>query len=92
MWAPDGSLIVIANVETRKVLKLTSTDNWSSARITGSADTGQVYATTGVIRGGQIYVLHAMLHVLFNPKTEKHVEHFEIHRQNLTGPEGNGAY
>ena len=83
LWAPDGSLIVIANVETRKVLKLTSTDNWASAKITGSADTGQVYATTGVIRDGKIYVLHAMLHVLFNPKTEKHVEHFEIHRQNL---------
>ncbi len=92
LWTSDGSLIVIANVETRKVLKLTSTDNWSSARITGSADTGQVYATTGVIRDGQIYVLHAMLHVLFNPKTEKHVEQFEIHRQNLTGPKGNGAY
>jgi len=90
LWAPDGSLIMIANdsehgasvpaIKTDKVVKLVSTDNWESAKVVGTADTGDVFATTGVVRDGEIYVLHAMLHVLFNPKTEKHIEQFDIRK------------
>lgn len=92
LWGPDGSLIVIANnnayvgatppTATNKVIKLKSTDNWASASVQGQADTGDVFATTGSIRNGQLYVIHAMLQVLFNPKTKKHLEQFEIVKYN----------
>jgi hypothetical protein len=83
LWASDGSLIVIANANTNKVFKLTSSDNWASAKIVNSVTTGQVFATTGVDINSNIYVLHAMLHILFNPKTKQHVETFEIHKVTL---------
>lgn len=93
LWAPDGTLVMISNdsghagskpaIKTDKVFKLTSSDNWKSAKVVGSADTGDVFATTGVVKDGEIYVVYAMLHVLFNPKTEKHIEQFEIRRQKL---------
>lgn len=81
LWATDGSLIVIANMETNKVFKLTSSDNWMSAEVASSVETGQVFPTTGVEINGDVYVLYAMLHVLFNPETKEHVEKFEIHKQ-----------
>ena len=90
LWAPDGTLVMIANdsghggsepaIKTDKVVKLSSMDNWESAKVVGMADTGDVFATTGVVRDGEIYVIHAMLHVLFNPKTEKHIEQFDIRK------------
>ena len=94
LWGSDGSLIVIANnnahigIKASKdplnaVFRLTSNDNWKTATISGKASTGDVFATTGVMRDGKIYVLYAMLHVLFNPETKTHVEKFEIHQQKL---------
>ena len=83
LWAPDGTLVVIANLTTNKVFKLASNDNWTSASVIGSVDTGEVFATTGVVRDGKIYALYAMLHVLFNPETKTQIEKFEIHQQNL---------
>jgi DNA-binding beta-propeller fold protein YncE len=80
LWASDGSLIVICNMDTNKVFKLTSTDNWASASVVKTVPTGQVFATTGVDIDGSIYVLHAMLHVLFNPESKQQVETFEIHK------------
>lgn len=92
IWGADGSLNVIANnnthvgipasTATNAVIKLTSNDNWASASVTGEMDTGDVFATTGTLRKDQIYVVHAMLHVLFNPKTKKHLEQFEIVKYN----------
>ena len=91
-WGPDGSLIVIANnnayvgatppTATNKVIKLKTSDNWQSAKVTGQADTGDVFATTGTVRDGQFYVIHAMLHVLFNPDTKKQLEQFQIVKYN----------
>lgn len=91
-WGPDGSLIVIANnnayvgatppTATNKVIKLRSADKWQSAKILGQANTGDVFATTGTIRNGQFYVIHAMLHVLFNPETKQHLEQFNIVKYN----------
>jgi len=93
LWAPDGTLVLIANdsahggsipaIKTDKVFKLKSMDNWESAIVVGSVDTGDVFATTGVVRDGKIYVMYAMLQVLFNPKTKTHTEKFEIHQQKL---------
>lgn len=91
-WGPDGSLIVIANnnayvgatppTATNKVIKFKSADNWRSAMRLGQADTGDVFATTGTIRDGQFYVIHAMLHVLFNPETKEQLKQFEIVKYN----------
>ena len=83
LWAADGSLVVIANLQTNKVFKLSSSDNWVSAAVVNRLDTGQVYATTGVEINGAVYALYAMLHVLFNPETKAHIETFEIHKQPL---------
>ena len=83
LWAPDGALVVIANGNTNKVFKLASSDNWASANVVGSVDTGNVFATTGVVRDGKIYALYAMLHVMFNPETKTHIEKFEIRQQKL---------
>ena len=78
LWGPDGSLIVIANANTNKIFKLTSSDNWDSAKVANSVDTGDVFATTGVLRDGKEYVLEARLNVLFNPKATQQVETFNI--------------
>ena len=83
LWAADGSLIVIANTSTNKVFKLSSNDNWASAKIIKSSDTGQVFPTTGVLRSGDVHVLHAMLHVLFNPETKTHIENFQIKKYKM---------
>jgi hypothetical protein len=80
LWGPDGTLAVVAH---DKVFKLASSDNWASADVASSVDTGNVYATTGVLRDGKIYVLYAMLHVLFNPETKTHIDKFEIRQQKL---------
>jgi sugar lactone lactonase YvrE len=94
IWGEDGSLVVIANnnahigvpastAPTNAVIKLTSNDNWASASVVSKVGTGDVFASTGTIRNDQIYVIHAMLHVLFNPKTKKHLEQFEIRKYKL---------
>ena len=87
-WGPYGSLLVIANnnayvgatppTATNKVIKLNTHDNWATATVTGQSNTGDVFATTGTTRNGQFYVIHAMLHVLFNPETKKQLEQFKI--------------
>jgi len=93
LWAPDGSLIVIGNNNAHvgvpesknplnAVLRLTSDDNWASAVIKGRASTGDVFATTGTLRDGQIYVSHAMLQVLFNPETKEQLQQFDIVNYN----------
>ena len=93
LWAPDGSLIVIGNnnahvgitaseTPLNAVLRLTSDDNWQSANIKGKEDTGDVFASTGTLRDGQIYVTHAMLHVLFNPDTKEQLQQFDIVNYN----------
>jgi DNA-binding beta-propeller fold protein YncE len=78
LWGPDGSLVVIANANTNKIFKLTSTDSWDSAKVANSVETGDVFATTGVLRDGKVYAMEARLNVLFNPKTTKHVDVFTI--------------
>jgi len=80
LWASDGSLVVIANANTNKVFDLSSSDDWATAKVVKSADTGQVFATTGVDIKGAVYVLYAMLHVVFNPETKEQVQSFEIHK------------
>lgn len=90
LWDKDGTLVVIANdsghagskpaIKTDKVVRLRSTDNWASAQVVSEEKTGDVFATTGTMKDGQVYVVHAMLHVLFNPKTKKQINQFNIRR------------
>lgn len=90
VMTPDGSLLVIANnnahvgipasSSVNSVIKFKSNNNWETASAVGKASTGDVFATTGTIRDGQAYVVHAMLHVLFNPETKQHLEQFEIRK------------
>jgi len=90
LWDKDGSLVLIANdsehggskpaAKTDKVVRLKSSDNWKTAKVVSEKDTGDVFATTGAMRDGNVYVVHAMLHVLFNPKTTKQTEQFDIRR------------
>lgn len=87
LWGPGGSLIAIANGKTNKVFKLITTDDWDSAVVETTVRTGEVFATTGVMHDGKVYVLNAMLHVMFNPETKEHVKTFEIH-QRLPRPAG----
>ena len=67
-----------------------SRDNWGqvtdSSNISENCDlilVFQVFATTGVAIHQDIYVLYAMLHVLFNPEAKEQVATFEIHKQTL---------
>lgn len=88
LWGADGTLILIANNNTyigipnstanNTVMRLASTDDWKTATVKGKVSTGDVFATTGTLRDGQIYVVHAMLHVLFNPETKQHLDKFDI--------------
>lgn len=80
LWLEDGSLMVIANANTNKIFTLASSDDWTSAKVVDSRDTGNVFATTGVVRDGSAYILNAMLHVLFNADTTSHIETFEINK------------
>lgn len=93
IWDSDGSLLVIANnnahvgvkastTPTNAVIRLTSNDNWKSASVEGKEATGDVFATTATTRNGQVYVIHAMLHVLFNPTTKQHLNQFDIVKYN----------
>ncbi|MEM9949883.1 MAG: hypothetical protein AAF810_27960 [Cyanobacteria bacterium P01_D01_bin.36] len=61
----DGSLLVIANkvsgAETNSVFHLQGEEDWTSASVVGSFATGDVYPTTGVARGDDVYVVYGQL-------------------------------
>jgi len=93
LWAPDGTLILIGSnnahvgvaaskTALNAIVRLSSDDNWQTASIKGRQETGDVFASTGTLRDGQIYVTHAMLHVLFNPETKEHIQQFDIVNYN----------
>lgn len=78
VWGPGGDLILVANVGTNQVVRLTSEDGWATAQVTARMETGEVFATTAARRGDDVYVLHGKLHHLF--AEELPVETFEIRR------------
>lgn len=61
-------LVAITNlasgVASNTVFALSSADDWASATIKGSFETGDVYATTGMVKDGDIYVNHGRLNTL----------------------------
>ncbi|NKB16158.1 MAG: hypothetical protein HC774_03535 [Sphingomonadales bacterium] len=66
--ASAGELVAIANVAgnaaPNTIYRLASDDGWASARIDGEVATGDVYATTGIIKAGKLYVSNGWLHTL----------------------------
>jgi hypothetical protein len=77
-WTITGDLVVIANEPTNAVFLVKSTDGWNSGRVAGEMQTGDVYATTGVVRGNANYVLYARLNRLFAGQLP--VEEFSIRK------------
>lgn len=72
----NNELVVIANRANGKVTEtvftLKSSDNWQSAETTKKQKFGKVYLTTGVVRKGNIYVMHSNLKALMlAPRAEK---------------------
>ena len=65
-----NELIVISN-KTQKVFKLTSTDNWATAKTEAEVDTPLTFPTTGTRVDGKYYVLNAKLNEIFTPNAKR---------------------
>ena len=84
--AKPSELVVITNraagVESDTVFTLRSRDAWASAEITGSLATGDVYATTGVVKKGRVFVSYGRLNTLpaslKSPNSAPLLQRFEI--------------
>jgi len=63
-----GELVAITNrasgAAPNSIHRLVSEDGWSSARVVESVATGDVYATTGTVRDGRLFVSQGWLHTL----------------------------
>lgn len=66
--ADANTLVAITNVasgvQSDTIFKLTTNDDWESAKIADTFDTGNVYATTGTLRDGKIFVSYGRLNTL----------------------------
>lgn len=73
--ANNEELIVIANRAsgevTETVFSLSSEDDWKTAKVTNTYKFGSVYPTTGVVKKGNIYVLHSNLQALMLASKEE---------------------
>ena len=64
-----NELIVISN-SSRKIIKLISNDNWTSAKNVGEVNSEMTFPTTGTRVNGKYYVLNAKLNEIFTPNTK----------------------
>ncbi len=68
LLATPTELVVITNrasgVESNTVFVLASHDDWATAKIEDSFETGDVYPTTGTIRDGRVFVNYGRLNTL----------------------------
>lgn len=84
--AKPEELVVITNqasgIASNTVFTLKSDDGWASAAITGSLATGDVYATTGVVSKGRLFVSYGRLNTLpaslKSPESAPLLQRFEI--------------
>jgi hypothetical protein len=64
----DDRMVAIANrtpaATPNTIFSLTSRDGWQSAEVTETFETGDVYATTGTVRDGRLFVSYGYLHTL----------------------------
>ena len=64
-----NELIVISN-SSKKIIKLTSTDNWATAKNEGEVISEMTFPTTGTRVNGKYYILNAKLNEIFTPNTK----------------------
>ena len=68
LLARPNELVAVTNlasgVQSNTVFKLASDDDWSSARIEGTFETGDVYPTTATINDRKLYVNYGRLNTL----------------------------
>jgi len=73
--ANNKELIVIVNrasgESTETVFSLSSKDDWKTAEVKNNYKFGSVYPTTGVIKKGNIYVMHSNLQALMRASKEE---------------------
>jgi sugar lactone lactonase YvrE len=63
----DDELIIICNSQ-QKIFRLSSDNNFRTAKVTGEVKSVQTFPTTGVRVGEKYYVLNAKLNEIFTPK------------------------
>lgn len=73
-----NTLVVACNDTTNKVFQINTTNNWSTATITATFDTGNVFPTTIASRNNDKYVLYARLNNLFSGQSSDNV--FQIQK------------
>jgi hypothetical protein len=66
----ENELLVISN-SSKKVIKLSTADNWESATAIDEAATALSFPTTGVFVNNKYFVLNAKLNEIFDPKATK---------------------
>ena len=68
LLARPNELVAVTNlasgVQSNTVFRLTSDDDWTSARIGAAFETGDVYPTTATISEGRLYVSYGRLNTL----------------------------
>jgi len=64
----DNELAIVSNAN-KALVKVTTTDNWETASVTGSVAVEYTFPTTGVFVNGTNYVLNAKLNEIFDPNT-----------------------
>ena len=80
----DQDLVLVQNKGTDKIFKLTSTDNWSSAKVVAATSTDDRFQnpSTAVLKGKDIYVVNAKLNEIEDP-SKKPSEEFIIQQAIL---------
>lgn len=80
----DGSLVLVSSVNTPydtttsgKIYKLTTTNNWNSAGLVDTFDTGMPSATTITLRKNELYTVHAY-YFGKQPVQEFHIQKVEF--------------
>ena len=79
LWDAQGNLVLIQNESLDKANQLVSTDGWATATVKAATSITDRFQnpTTGVVKGGQIYLLNAKLNELSDP-TKKPSDEFSL--------------
>lgn len=69
LWDGAGNLIVVQNKGVNKVYKLSSSDNWSTAKVIASTSPADRFKqpSTATMQQDKVYVLNSKLNELSNP-------------------------
>jgi hypothetical protein len=71
----SNELVIVANqvpgTATNAAFSISSGDGWRSATIDAVQELGDVYPTTGIVRGSKLYVIHSKLNELIQSAPEQ---------------------